>query len=130
MVERLPGYGSAASAYLPPVSSTWPVTASRISACTTSCLSCRPASVSTIAGLVRGTPSASSPRMAGATRSTMALISAEPALTAKALVRGRTGPGSGGQGQACSPGLLDPGPGERAGERAQRLLVPPPRQPD
>src|SRR4051794_35597617 len=68
MVERLPGYGSAASAYLPPLSSTWPVTASRISACTTSCLSCRPASASTIAGLVRGTPSASSSRMAGATR--------------------------------------------------------------
>src|SRR4051794_31910894 len=60
---------AAASMYLPPVSSTWPVTARRMSACTTSCLSCRPASASTIAGLERGTPSANSSTIAGATRS-------------------------------------------------------------
>src|SRR4051794_32237385 len=49
--------GGGTSMYLPPVSSTRPVTARRMSACTTSCLSCRPASASTIAAFLRGTPS-------------------------------------------------------------------------
>ena len=64
--------------YLPPASSTSPVTLSRIKVLITSWRSCRPASASTMAALDRGMPSASSPRTAGATRATMALISAEP----------------------------------------------------
>ena len=54
-----PGHGSgtSASVYLPPVSTTWPVTARRIRAWVTSCLACRPASASVMAGLERGTPS-------------------------------------------------------------------------
>src|SRR3954447_19849748 len=69
------GYDSAASTYLPSVSSTPPVTASRIRVSATSSRSCRPASASAIAALVRGVPSASSPRMSGVTRSIMAFSS-------------------------------------------------------
>ena len=75
---RPPGHGSAARVYLPPASSTCPVTVSRIKVLTTSCLSCRPASASTTAALVRGMPSASSSRMAGAILATMVFILAEP----------------------------------------------------
>jgi len=46
--------------YLPSVSRTRSVTASRISVSATSSSACRPASVTTMAGLRRGTPSASS----------------------------------------------------------------------
>ena len=68
----------AARVYLPPASSTSPVTLSRIKVPITSWRSCRPASASTMAALDRGMPSASSPRTSGATLATMALISAEP----------------------------------------------------
>src|SRR3954453_2067200 len=78
--EGPPGHGSdAASVYLPPASTTWPVTARRIRVWTTSSLAGRPARGARMAGLERGTPSASSPRTAGATRATMALIASEPA---------------------------------------------------
>src|SRR4051794_16774359 len=53
---------SDANVYLPPVSTACPVTARRISVCTTSSLAHRPASAATMAGLERGTPSASSSR--------------------------------------------------------------------
>src|SRR4051812_48207992 len=82
------GADSCTKVYLPPVSITRSVTLSRINVLITSWRSCRPASASTMAALVRGTPSASSSRTAGATCSIMALSSAEPALAAKALVRG------------------------------------------
>jgi hypothetical protein len=45
----------------------------------TSSLGWRPASAATMAALVQGTRSASSPRTAGATRATMALTASEPA---------------------------------------------------
>src|SRR3954451_12908207 len=78
--EGAPGHGSdAAGVYLPPVSTTWPVTARRIRVWTTSSLAWRPARAATMAGLERGTPSPSSSRTAGATRATMALIASEPA---------------------------------------------------
>src|SRR4051794_37219062 len=73
------GSGAVAGVYLPPVSTTWPVTARRIRVWTTSSLAWLPAGASTMAGLGRGTPSASSPRTAGATRATTALIASEPA---------------------------------------------------
>ena len=63
------------------------VTASRTRASATSPPSCLPASASTIAALVRGPPSASSPRTSGATRSIMAFSSAVPVM-AGVLVRG------------------------------------------
>src|SRR4051812_33027824 len=80
-VGRSSGYDPAvvASMYLPPVSTTWPVTARRISVWVTSCLACRSASAATMANLERGTPSASSPRIAGATLATVALTASEPA---------------------------------------------------
>jgi hypothetical protein len=62
---------------VPPASTTRPVTARRISARVTSCLPWRSASAATIARRLRGTPSASSSRIAGATRATMASVSAE-----------------------------------------------------
>ena len=64
-----------------------PVTASRTSTSVTSASACRPASASTMAALVRGTPSASNPRRSGATRSIMAFSSAVPVM-AEGLVRG------------------------------------------
>src|SRR3954470_11083581 len=75
------GGSSSPSVYRPFVSTTRPVTASRTSASPTSSAGCRPASAATMAGLVRGTPSASSSRMSGATRATLASSSAEPVKT-------------------------------------------------
>src|SRR3954471_14022316 len=74
------GYTLAASTYFPFVSSTRPVTASRIRASVTSPPSCLPASASAIAALVRGVPSASSPRTSGVARSIMAFSSAVPVM--------------------------------------------------
>src|SRR3954470_17213481 len=77
--RRAPLRSYTAGVYLPPVSTTWPVTARRIRVWTTSSLAWRPASASTMAGLDRGTPSPSSPRTPGAVRATMALMASEPA---------------------------------------------------
>ena len=66
-----------AKLYLPPVSTTRSVTASRMSVRWTSSLGCRSASSAAIVRRLRGTPSASSARIAGATRATMASVSAE-----------------------------------------------------
>ena len=70
-----PSWG--ARAYLRSTSTTRSVTASRIRARTTSSFGCRSAKAPTIILLPRGTPSASSARIAGATRATMAAVSAE-----------------------------------------------------
>src|SRR4051812_40282659 len=73
------GADSCTKVYLPSVSITRSVTLSRINVLITSWRSCRSASASTMAGLDRGTPSASSPRVSGATRSIVALTASEPA---------------------------------------------------
>ena len=63
------------------------MTASRTSASVASASACRSASASTIAALVRGTPSASSSMIAGVTPAIMVASSAEP-VKARGLGRG------------------------------------------
>src|SRR4051794_30742817 len=71
-----------ASVYLLPPCSTSPVTLRRMSASATASAPCRPARVWTMTPLVRGTPSASSARTAGATWSIRALMLPEPVKVA------------------------------------------------
>src|SRR3954454_17001625 len=71
-----------ASVYLLPVCSSSPVTLRRMSVSATASAPCRPARAATMTPWVRGTPSASSARTEGATRSIKALTSAEPVKVA------------------------------------------------